>query len=142
MHAPADSAAIPADRTQATSTLKAIFGVDFHVAGEAPSATQSVALTLSVDGTVSRALAMHALKAALTRMRMNNSQSGQGPLESLAASFVRAQAAQKASDDNSAFVEFWMDMCGPEFPIDYFLVCSTVNCGVCTAAGSGKPFAS
>lgn len=108
LHAPQDSVAIPADRTQATSTLKAIFGVEFHPVGDGAPTSDSVPLTMSADGTMSRALAMHALKSALTRMRARGKNSGQGPLEMLSASFARAQTV---SDADATFVAFWMDMC-------------------------------
>ena len=109
IHAPQDSVALPADRTQATSALKAVFSVEFHVAGDSVSPGNSVALSLSADGTMSRALAMHTLKSALTRMRSREKNSGQGPLEMLAASFARTQAASSADTE---FLGFWMDMCG------------------------------
>lgn len=121
MHAPADSTALPADHTKATATLKTIFSVDFHLAGDGAPSENSVGLALSADRSVSRALAMHALKSALSRMRTRDKDSGQGPLEMLSASFVRAQAASaqaasaraasaQAASADATFVGFWMDM--------------------------------
>lgn len=118
MHTPEDSATLPAERTRATSILKTIFSVDFHLAGDGAPAANSVALALSADGTISRALAMHALKSALSRMRTRDKENAQRPLEMLAASFVRAQAT---STTETTFLDFWKDMCvlfGTKFP-DY-----------------------
>jgi hypothetical protein len=113
MHAPKDSIELPTSRKEATAALKTIFGVDFHLSGDDAPAASSVAVPLSADGSISRALAMHTLKSALSRLRAHATNGSQGPLELLAASFVRAHAAE-ASD--AVFVSFWKDMCALASP--------------------------